>query len=379
MINFAGISAAASAVAHSQQVLHANPLLPDPIGPVLHPGDKVALNPQPLPPRDTLFGALTHRFDGVALNPQPLPPRDAMLGGLSQRGSIAAIRATLDQAQLRPAHGIDKALIGALFPPAPDPLGHRRSINVFSDAGLNTPPATTQTLFVKGAGDVDAVSINDIDQEQVGDCFLLGSLAAVARQDPQRIRDMVVDNGNGTYTVTFQEQRWVGVGFGARLEYVGVPITVAADFPGGLAGNGHAKPGDTGWGTVEIWPLVVEKAYGQYLTCQDPYAALDRGGSSRHLLEMLTGRPAASTGFRLGGLGGPETFDTMLADFQAGKAITVCTDAKDGTLVKDHCYAVSNVYCDASGKQWVELYNPWGHDHATLPFDEVRQREIYTA
>jgi hypothetical protein len=377
MFNLATISTASSVV-HSQLFAQTHPPLPDPIGPVAHPGDEVALNPQPLPPRDTLFGALSHRFDGVALNPQPLPPREALLGGL-HRGSVAAIRATLDQPQLLATRGINKALVGALLHPTPEPIRHRGLGNVFSDATLNTPPPTTQTLFVKGTGDVDAVSFNDIDQEQVGDCFLLGSLAAVARQDPQRIRDMVVDNGNGTYTVTFKEQRWVGVGFGMHLEYADVPITVTADFPGGLAGNGHAKTGDTGWGTVEIWPLVVEKAYGQYLTCQGPYGALDRGGSSRNALEMLTGRPATSGGFPSAGLGGTESFDTLLADFQAGKAITVCTDAKDRTLVKDHCYAVSNVYRDANGTQWVELYNPWGHDHARLSFDEVRQREIYTA
>jgi len=214
------------------------------------------------------------------------------------------------------------------------------------------------------------VSFNDIDQQQVGDCFLLGSLAAVARQDPQRIRNMVVDNGNGTYTVTFKEQRSVGAGLGTHLEWFDVPITVAADFPGGLAGDKHAAPGDTGWGTIEIWPLVIEKAYGQYLTCMDPYGAITKGGSPRTALEMLTGRPVTSDGSLSVGLGGPESFDTLLADFQAGRAITVGTDAKEGTLVKDHCYAVSNVYRDANGKQWVELYNPWAHDHATLSFDE---------
>jgi hypothetical protein len=83
MFNLATLCAAASAVAHSQLVEQINPPLPDPIGPVVHPGDEVALNPQPLPPRDTLFGALSHRFDRVALNPQPLPPREALPGGLS--------------------------------------------------------------------------------------------------------------------------------------------------------------------------------------------------------------------------------------------------------------------------------------------------------
>jgi len=348
--------------------------VPDPIGPVAHPGGEVALNPQPLPPRDMMFGALSHRFDTVALNPQPLPPREALLGSQSHRGSIASIRAALEP-QLGPTLGLNKALIDALLR---DPLAHRRTGKVFSDASLDTPPATTQQLFVKGAGDVDAVSFNDIDQQQVGDCFLLGSLAAVARQDPQRIRNMVVDNGNGTYTVTFKEQRSVGVGLGTHLEWFDVPITVTADFPGGLAGGKHAAPGDTGWGTVEIWPLVIEKAYGQYFTCVDPYGAITKGGSPQTALEMLTGRPVKTDGSLSVGLGGPESFDTLLADFQAGKAITVGTDAKEGTLVKDHCYAVSNVYRDANGKQWVELYNPWAHDHATLSFDEVRKREIYT-
>jgi hypothetical protein len=414
MFNLATISCAASAVAYSQPVAQTNPPLPDPIGPVTHPAEDVALNPQPLPPRDMLFGTLSHRFDTVALNPQPLPPREtllggpshrfdtvalnpqpvpprealsglsrrfdtltlnpqplppreAMLGGPSHRGSIASLRAALEPI-LRPTHGLNKALIDVLLR---DPLAHRRHGKDFFEA-------TRQQLFIKGAGDVDAVSYNDIHQQQVGDCFLLGSLAAVARQDPQRIRDMVVDNGNGTYTVTFKERHGGGV-LGSPPQYVDVPITVTADFPGGLAGDGHAAPGDTGWGTAEIWPLVIEKAYGQYLTCVEPYGELDRGGSSRRMLEMLTGRPVTSgTSMSIGD--SARGFDALLADFQAGKAIVVSTnDIEEKPLVGDHAYAVSNVYRDANGNQWVELYNPWGHDHATLSFDEVRKRQIYIA
>jgi hypothetical protein len=39
--------------------------------------DRVALNPQPLPPKD-LGGAFSNPFDSVALNPQPLPPRSQL-------------------------------------------------------------------------------------------------------------------------------------------------------------------------------------------------------------------------------------------------------------------------------------------------------------
>ena len=89
MFNFSAISAAASAVAHSQLVAQTDLPLPDPIGPVAHPGDTVALNPQPLPPRETLLGA--HRFDLVALNPQPLPPREMLFGALSHHFDAVAL------------------------------------------------------------------------------------------------------------------------------------------------------------------------------------------------------------------------------------------------------------------------------------------------
>jgi hypothetical protein len=68
-LNLATIAAAASAMQnhYAEQI--------DPIG---HPLDAVAINPQPLPPREALLGSLMHNFDAVALNPQPLPPREAL-------------------------------------------------------------------------------------------------------------------------------------------------------------------------------------------------------------------------------------------------------------------------------------------------------------
>ena len=91
MFNFSAISAAASALAHSQLVAQTQLPLPDPIGPVADPGDAVALNPQPLPPREMLLGALSHHFDAVALNPQPLPPREVLLGALSHHFDAVAL------------------------------------------------------------------------------------------------------------------------------------------------------------------------------------------------------------------------------------------------------------------------------------------------
>jgi len=48
------------------------------LGLIAHPLEAVALNPQPLPPRELGLSSLLNRLDAVALNPQPLPPREAL-------------------------------------------------------------------------------------------------------------------------------------------------------------------------------------------------------------------------------------------------------------------------------------------------------------
>jgi hypothetical protein len=45
-------------------------------GRVTQPGEDVAINPQPLPPRETRIDQVLGRGGDVAINPQPLPPRE---------------------------------------------------------------------------------------------------------------------------------------------------------------------------------------------------------------------------------------------------------------------------------------------------------------
>lgn len=394
----------------------------------------VALNPQPLPPAEIGRGALSW----VALNPQPLPPQESptidlavpvslpnsvlapLLPSPAQLLHRANVIGTLPNAQQAgpelqryelwrdvarpadqigfggtayerntlknligddPAHGVQRPERDRVLPfNTSDFIGGIGSQPIQGDR--MRPP-----LFVQGTGDVNEVSINDIDQGNIGDCYFLGSLAAVARHDPQRIKDMVVDHGDGTYTVTFKER----VPYTEPPQFTDRPITVTGDFPGGLSGNGHAAGADvTAQRTVEIWPLVFEKAFGQYINDKNPYGQLDLGGSSSFALESITGHAVQASGERdLSKMGisnpiylGPpaKDFDELLADFQAGKAITVCTDALARDLVPSHCYAVDRVYRDAAGQQWVQLYNPWGTNHPKpMPFEALQHLRIYTA
>jgi hypothetical protein len=58
--------------------------------------------------------------------------------------------------------------------------------------------ASTSPLFASSGP-----SMNDVNQGYLGDCYLLSSLAEVAKQNPDIIHSMFTDNGNGTYGVRF--------------------------------------------------------------------------------------------------------------------------------------------------------------------------------
>lgn len=87
----------------------------------------------------------------------------------------------------------------------------------------------------------------DINQNQLGNCYMLSMLSSICQQDPQRIKDAMADNGDGTVTVRF---------FNDSLEPVFV--TVTKDVPG--------KDPDTGryreiYSSGPLWVKMMEKAY----------------------------------------------------------------------------------------------------------------------
>lgn len=244
-------------------------------------------------------------------------------------------------------------------------------------------------LFHKGAKDVDEVAMNDIKQGGIGDCYLMATLGAVAHQDPQAIKNMIRENRDGTYTVTFKER----LPFSNPPAYNDRKITVTPDFPGGIGGNQHAGPGDLDTkGFREIWPLVIEKAYAQY---KGGYAEIGRGDKPHYMMELITGRPAVSDPDREDfsgiGVGKPIgqygmskfSFDDVANDLRNGKSVVLGTSDAVGTsmygLRGKHAYTVESAYTDADGKQWLKLYNPWGNNHpAPIPYEAVKDSSLLT-
>jgi hypothetical protein len=193
-------------------------------------------------------------------------------------------------------------------------------------------------------------SLSDISQGGLNDCFVFAALAAIVNANPGLIRSMIRDNGNGTYTVTFE-----GIGWFSSAQQ-----TVTADFEVGRHGNVT--------GTKALWPLIIEKAYAQQKGGTDQ---LDKGGNPGDAVDDFTDE-------------GPSRFDprdksveqlvTRLEKAKNDKApVTILAPKKDDASKEKkqmadtipglyfwHAYAVTDV--NVADKK-VKLFNPWGRDH----------------
>lgn len=247
-------------------------------------------------------------------------------------------------------------------------------------AATSTLETIKGTPFIAGAGDRYAgetadrkVHINDVSQGGAGDCYFMAILAAVARTRPSIIENMIKDNGDGTYTVTFQTKNGFSGFFGVRSDQ---KVTVDAKFwvEGAAKTPTYAKTGDadpdpgkpTSKGP-ELWVMIIEKAFAQL---HGGYEKIESGVSWDDAIGSITGKgsdsekPASLTEDKLFermkthfiDKGAPIVFQTPKADALGKKVLT-------GGAVANHGYVLNKL--DTATKK-VDLYNPWGEGNAPL-------------
>ncbi|HEY9869612.1 MAG TPA: C2 family cysteine protease, partial [Candidatus Obscuribacterales bacterium] len=128
-------------------------------------------------------------------------------------------------------------------------------------------------LFAEASDPLTSITPEAVRQGEIGDCYFLGALAALAATAPgkEAIRAMIKDNGDGTYTVTFP---------GAPDKPVTVTAPTDAELSRYARGSRHGT-----------WPAVLEKAYGKYCNENniDPHDGIQEGGDEKTGLEILTG------------------------------------------------------------------------------------------
>jgi hypothetical protein len=221
----------------------------------------------------------------------------------------------------------------------------------------------TDTLYVQETGDTSGISVGDINQGQIGDCFLLSSIGELALFHPAAIMNMIHANPDGSETVTLHEASNGTVpGFGTT-SFASVGVTVNNSFPGNAVNNGANQ--DVLGGYKEIWPQVLEKAVA---TLDGGYNSIMSGGSPVIAMEELTGQsatymsPAALTLANL---------DSFIA---AGDLIAMDTASAPGlpfNLVSNHAYMFEGVTAQG-GVPMLTLGNPWGFDQpAAIPLSQL--------
>ncbi len=136
--------------------------------------------------------------------------------------------------------------------------------------------------------DERGANYDDVQQGELGDCYLMSALSAVAQMDPARIRRMIAPLGDGRYSVTF----WVACNENGILTYNPHQEIVTNEVPvvnsfsrtpqfGGTPRADASRPGQR-----ELWVSLVERAYAQW---RGGYQAAGNGGDAAIALEEVTG------------------------------------------------------------------------------------------
>jgi uncharacterized protein YukE len=209
---------------------------------------------------------------------------------------------------------------------------------------------------------------SQVNQGDLGDCYFLSSLAAVAAKDPAFIQSHIKENANGTYTVTLYQNGKP------------VAVTVSPDLPANSDGNDAYDqiPADGA-----LYVALYEKAYAQL---QGGYGTIGDGGDPKNALATITGQPTTEEDWQdsntaeeiltlgFGGHGGSApslaSIQALLASGQPVTAWTTNNDVwPDGDkndpieVVGDHAYRVESVTTNPqTGQAEITLVNPWGQD-----------------
>jgi len=228
----------------------------------------------------------------------------------------------------------------------------------------------------------------DIDQDSLGDCYFVATLAAIAGQTPERIEQAIDYNEDtGNFTVElYNGDEWVTV----EVSQAEIQDNIARN-GGSTVDNGHADGA--------IWPAVMEVAYAKVLggDLEKGYQELE-GGKSRDAFEAVTGESGQEISRSLVAMLGPEAAAQIIQQaLDDGHPVTLSTDpentanwferhilgqhdAPQDGLVDNHVYMVEDVKV-VDGEVVLVLRNPWAHNGEegfkdTGPTMEVKLSDI---
>jgi hypothetical protein len=222
------------------------------------------------------------------------------------------------------------------------------------------------TAFIKGSSDEHEVDPNDVDQGSLGDCYFMASLAAVARANPDAIKKLITDNGDGTFKVTLYIRGH------AWSKATPVTKTIDARLASKVAGTPlYSGLGDKADGKSEGWGPLLEKRLAQE---KGSYHDISGGNISKGFnyaggFELLTGKKQKTES--VSALSDDEILLVVKDALDNSKPVTcgslsgeqsadLTTDANKHNVFWNHAYAPMAV---DPGAKTISLQNPWGTSH----------------
>lgn len=220
-------------------------------------------------------------------------------------------------------------------------------------------------------------SATDVLQGNIGDCWLLASLATVAHHNPEVISSMIKDNFDGSYDVTFADgvtvavsgDVWLAPGNNSGPDKIADPTFSEFLF----AARARQNKGEFS----AQWPWILEKAfaarYGSYSNLDGGVPAWALGllynkntvtqqiHEGDKLVQIINSRLDNGPGGSLvpSHLEGPSILDESILSGPSVVGI-------DG-----HAYAVLGRET-RSGQEYLRLYNPYGSDSIALKDPSVQ-------
>ncbi|MEZ6121903.1 MAG: C2 family cysteine protease [Planctomycetaceae bacterium] len=197
-------------------------------------------------------------------------------------------------------------------------------------------------------------SRSDARQGILGDCYFIAAVSAIADKNPNAVRNLFLDNGDGTYTVRFFAS--------GSASYVTVNRQLPASASGTLAYSGYGL--SLSASTTTLWIALAEKAYAQWNETGEEgrdgtnqYAGIE-GGWMSYVNAQVLGYDSSNYSLTSGAQ------STLNSAITGGKAVTIgtLTNASTGGLFGSHAYIVT-AYNSSNGTY--TLYNPWGMSHPT--------------
>ena len=195
-------------------------------------------------------------------------------------------------------------------------------------------------------------SRNDAKQGQLGDCYFIAALSAIADRNPDAVRNLFIDNNDGSYTVRFYDAT-------RTVDYVTVNRRLPTNSEGRLEYSGYGLSVSSSATTG--WIALAEKAYAQWNETGNEgrdgtnrYSSIE-GGWMSYVNAQVLGTNSSNYSFST------TPKQTLISAITASKSITLGTlQNATGGLVGGHAYTVAGY--NASTDTFT-LFNPWGTSH----------------